>query len=123
MESLDDSSDLYRRERITFDAGYGGERMIAYLFLPRRHRAGRCVVVMPSGSTLLAQGLGESIRPEPYILRSGRAMLYPVFKHTFERYERPPSYQPVEIRDCRRSRGERISAGRSTISKPVPTST
>jgi len=101
VESLDDRSELYRRERVTFDAGYGGERMIAYLFLPRTATGPiACVVVMPSGSTLLGKRPGESIRPEPYILRSGRAMLYPIFKGTFERYERSPTYQPVEIRDA-----------------------
>ena len=58
-----------------------------------------CVVGMPSGSTLLGKRPGESIRPESYILRSGRAMLYPIFKGTFERYQHPPTYQPLEIRD------------------------
>jgi eukaryotic-like serine/threonine-protein kinase len=101
VESLNDGSELYRRERVTFDAGYGGERMIAYLFLPRAATTPvPCVVVMPSGSTILAKGSGESIRPESYILRSGRAMLYPIFKHTFERFERAPTYQPVETRDA-----------------------
>jgi predicted esterase len=100
VEHLDDGSELYRRERVTFDAGYGGERVIAYLFLPR-DVAGpiACVVAMPSGSTLLAKRPGTSIRPEPFILRSGRAMLYPIFKGSFERYEGSPTYQPVEIRD------------------------
>jgi len=101
VENLDDGSELYRRERVTFDAGYGGERAIAYLFLPRAATAPvPCVVVMPSGSTLLRKGSGESIRPEAYILRSGRAMLYPIFKHTFERFEHTPTYQPVETRDA-----------------------
>ena len=101
VENLDDGSELYRRERVTFDAGYGGERAIAYLFLPRAATAPvPCVVVMPSGSTLLRKGSGESIRPEAYILRSGRAMLYPIFKHTFERFEHAPTYQPVETRDA-----------------------
>ena len=55
---------------------------------------------MPSGSTLLRKGSGESIRPATCILRSGRAMLYPIFKHTFERFEHTPTYQPVETRDA-----------------------
>jgi hypothetical protein len=71
---------------VSFDAGYGGERVLAHLFMPRHvTEPVACVVVMPSGSTL-AKGTSDSIRPESYILRSGRAMLYPVFKGTYERY-------------------------------------
>ena len=100
VENMDDGSELYRRERVTFDAGYGGERMVAYLFLPRTTSAPvPCVVVVPSGSTILAKRPGESIRPESYILRSGRAILHPIFKGTYERYQGPPTYQPVETRD------------------------
>ncbi|MCP5117191.1 MAG: SUMF1/EgtB/PvdO family nonheme iron enzyme, partial [bacterium] len=35
VENVDDTSPLWRRERITFDAAYGGERVIAILFLPK----------------------------------------------------------------------------------------
>jgi serine/threonine protein kinase len=31
--------------------------------------------------------------------RARRGPLYPIFKGTFERFERAPTYQPVEIRD------------------------
>jgi eukaryotic-like serine/threonine-protein kinase len=55
--------------------------------------------VVPSASTLV-KGTSDSIRPQSYILRSGRAMLYPVFKGTYERYGGRNSYQPVEIRDA-----------------------
>ena len=34
-EPLDDGAPHWRRERITFNAAYGGERVIAHLFLPR----------------------------------------------------------------------------------------
>ena len=95
VESIDDSMDLWRREKISFEAGYGGERITAHLFVPRRGTPPfRCVVVMPSGSALRKDS-SHSIRPESYILRSGRAMLYPVFKHTYERYTRPASDEPL----------------------------
>src|SRR6202171_2501037 len=35
VESEDDSSPYWRRQRITFNAAYGNERVIAYLFLPK----------------------------------------------------------------------------------------
>ena len=99
VESIDDSTDLWRREKISFDAGYGGERMTAYLFLPRQAAPPyRCVVMVPSGSAIRKES-GDSIRPESYILRSGRAMLYPVFKHTYDRYTQPINLDPVVVRD------------------------
>ena len=99
VESVDESSELWRREKVSFDAGYGGERVVAYLFMPR-HAAGpvACVVVVPSASQL-AKRTSSAIRPDSYILRSGRAMLYPVFKGTYERSTGASSFQPVEIRD------------------------
>ena len=102
VENLNDGSELYRRERVTFDAGYGGERMIAYLFLPRAATTPvPCVVVMPSASTLLAKGSGEvdPSRVPTFSAAAGR-LLYPIFKHTLERFEHAPTYQPVEIRDA-----------------------
>ena len=35
-ESVDDTSMWWRRERVTFAAAYGDERVIAYVLLPRR---------------------------------------------------------------------------------------
>jgi len=100
VESVDDSSDLWRRETVRFKAAYGNEEVIAYLFVPRRGRPPyACVIDVPS-STALRPGSGESIRPESYVLRSGRAMLYPIFKGTYERYGGVPSYEPVAIRDA-----------------------
>ena len=99
VEAVDESSELWRRETIRFDAAYGKEQVIAYLFLPRHGSPPyACVVDVPSGSEFRA-GSGTSIRPQSYILRSGRAMLYPIFKGTFERYAGPQSLEPVAVRD------------------------
>jgi len=35
IESVDDTSPWWRRERVSFDAAYPNERVIAFLFLPR----------------------------------------------------------------------------------------
>ena len=37
-EMADDASPDYRLEKISFTAAYGGERMLAYLFLPKKGR-------------------------------------------------------------------------------------
>jgi eukaryotic-like serine/threonine-protein kinase len=101
VESLDDNSDQWHRERIRFTAAYGRELMVAYLFLPRHSKPPyACVVDVPGFSaSVFSAGSGEAIRPDSYILRSGRAMLYPIFKGTYERYGGPPSLDPVGVRD------------------------
>jgi len=80
------------QEKITFDAAYGGERVVAYLFLPTHTPAPFQTVVYWPGSasiwTKSSQDL-ESYYEFPmflsFLVRSGRAVLYPVYKGTFER--------------------------------------
>jgi len=99
VDAVDETSDLWRRQIIRFDAAYGHEQVIAYLFLPRHGKPPyACVIDVPSVSEFRA-GSGKSIRPQSYILRSGRAMLYPIFKGTYERFAGAPSVEPVAIRD------------------------
>ena len=52
---------------------------------------------MADGGTL-RPGSGETIEPEQFILRSGRAMLYPIYKGTLDRYVKiAPG--PLALRD------------------------
>ncbi len=102
VESVDEGSDLWRREKIRFQAPYGNEEIIAYLFLPRQGSPPyQCVLFMGDAATF-RPGSGETIQPESYILRSGRAILYPIYKGSFERYEaagQDPVLDPVGRRD------------------------
>jgi dienelactone hydrolase len=52
---------------------------------------------MADGGTL-RPGSGKNIRPDSYILRSGRAMLYPVYKGTLDRYVKMAP-GPIAMRD------------------------
>jgi serine/threonine protein kinase/dienelactone hydrolase len=98
VESVDESSDLWRREKIRFAAPYGNEQEVAYLFLPKQGKPPyQCVVYMGDGG-MMRRGSGETIQPEHFVLRSGRAILYPIFKGTLERYV-PASNDPVARRD------------------------
>jgi len=88
VELLKQDSPNWRREKITFDAAYGRERMAAYLFLPTGIRAPyQTVVFFPSGRVLgipTSDTLGD-MKFVDYVIRSGRAVLYPVYKGTYER--------------------------------------
>jgi predicted esterase len=98
VESIDESSGLWRREKIRFTAPYGNEQEIAYLFLPRQNKPPyHCLVYMGDGATL-RPGSGDTIQPDHSVLRSGRAMIYPIYKGTLDRYVQMGG-DPVARRD------------------------
>ena len=80
------------REKVSFDAAYGGERVSAYLFLPTNTPPPFQTVIYFPGSfsayVSSSQDL-ESYYEFPmflsFLVRNGRAVLYPVYKGTFER--------------------------------------
>ena len=88
IEAADDSSDDWRRERITFAAAYGNERVIAHLFLPKHGKPPfQTVVFFPGSNALLDRSSEEDLttRVFDFLLANGRAVLHPVFKSTYER--------------------------------------
>ena len=102
VERVDDSSPYYRKETVSFDAPYGRERIPAFLFLPKNATPPyQTIVLVPSAyarqtpsSAILDLGTFE------YIIRSGRALLYPVYQGTFERrVNLPPDRRASTWRD------------------------
>jgi dienelactone hydrolase len=80
------------REKISFDAAYGGERVVAYLFLPSNAPPPyQTVIYFPGGASswMTSSRDLESYYEFPmflsFLVRNGRAVLYPVYKGTFER--------------------------------------
>jgi serine/threonine protein kinase/dienelactone hydrolase len=88
IEGTDDSSPFWKKETITFDAAYGAERMIAHLFIPKNIEPPYQTVIYVPGvhavSTESFVGLPQRDITE-YVIRSGRALMYPVYKGTYER--------------------------------------
>jgi serine/threonine protein kinase/formylglycine-generating enzyme required for sulfatase activity/dienelactone hydrolase len=88
VESVDDTSRYWRTEKITFDAAYGGERVIAYLFIPKGFDPPYQTVIWFPGAAAVRHSAFEnlsSIDFTEFVILSGRALLYPVYKGTFER--------------------------------------
>jgi dienelactone hydrolase len=91
VEAVDDSEAEWRLERITFAAAYGNERVTAYLFLPRAAQPPHQTVVYFPGAGVIgtperSEGwIPSATRQFDYLLKSGRAVLWPVYKGTFER--------------------------------------
>lgn len=88
VEPADDGSEYWKVEKITVNEAYGGERLIVYLFLPRAGRPPyQTVVFFPGASALRSRSFRKSaqIAAIDFIVRSGRAVAYPVYKSTYER--------------------------------------
>jgi eukaryotic-like serine/threonine-protein kinase len=81
----------WRRETLCFPNGRGKDQLFAYLFLPLVSRPRyQCIVYVPSGDAFQAK-FGADIQPAEYMIRSGRAMLYPIFWGTYDRFRGFPS--------------------------------
>jgi eukaryotic-like serine/threonine-protein kinase len=100
VESVDESVPEYRKEKVSFDAAYGGERVPAYLFLPKHVKPPYQVVLFfPSGYAMAVPSSRYlDLRAFDFIVRSGRALLYPVYQGTFERRRDRPA-GPSAARD------------------------
>lgn len=93
VDAKDESPEAWRVERVTYAAAYGGERIIAYLFLPKKARPPyQTVVYFPhSGGENLRSFEQSEMNYLGFIVRGGRALLFPMYKGTYERrLERPP---------------------------------
>jgi formylglycine-generating enzyme required for sulfatase activity len=96
----------WREEKVTFDTGYRGERMAAYLFLPKNVRPPyQTVLFFPSARVQFLRGSGGGrelgdLQFFDYILQSGRAVMYPIYEETYERrvkFSMPGGSQNIEL--------------------------
>ncbi len=88
----------WRRERASFTAAYGGERVIANILLPRNVQPPYQAVIWFPGSYALQLRSSEGDLPFSmyfdFIARSGRALVYPVYSGTYERRNPSPTRAP-----------------------------
>jgi len=96
VEEERDESD-WIRQRISYDAGYG-ERMFAYLFLPKRGAPPFQTIVGFPGSGAIHRRSSEELGTSSldFFLRSGRAYLFPIYAGTYERGGELTTDQPNE---------------------------
>jgi dienelactone hydrolase len=89
IEERDDSSDDWILEKITFNAAYGNERVIAYLYLPKKSAPPfQTLIFFPGAGAVQQKDLTNWITTKwfiDYFVKNGRAVMYPVYKGTFER--------------------------------------
>ncbi len=75
----------FSREKISFDAAYGDEQMMAYLFLPKKGSPPYQTVVYFPGSGTIFRRSSEQVSARNMFFKSGRAFLFPIYKGTYER--------------------------------------
>ena len=92
IEKREINPDGWIHELVSFDAAYGKERILAHLFLPEgKEPPSQAVIYFPgSASTWLQSSEGIENYYEftmflSFLVRNGRAVMYPVYKGTFER--------------------------------------
>ena len=87
IESRDTTQDDWIVERASFDAAYGGERMMAVLLLPKGHTGPYQPVVYFPGSNVISMTNSTERREQlaSFVVKSGRAIVLPILKSTYER--------------------------------------
>ena len=84
---FDNADEAWTTEKISYTAAYGNEQAITYLFIPRKGKAPfQTVVFFPGSNALLLRKFElYTTASLDAILKSGRAVLFPVYKGTYER--------------------------------------
>lgn len=78
---------IWKVERVTMDAGYAGDKLVTYLFLPRVAKPPYQPILYFPGSNVIYQDVlsRSDVSRLDFFLKSGRALVLPIFKGTFER--------------------------------------
>lgn len=80
------------RERISFNAAYGDERMVLYLYMPANASPPyQTVLYWPGSAAFSLRSIDDYAMHLDFIVKSGRAVAFPVYKGTFERGDGSPA--------------------------------
>jgi formylglycine-generating enzyme required for sulfatase activity/dienelactone hydrolase len=78
-------------EKIIFNSAYGKEKVISYLFLPRHSSPPfQTLIFFPGMGSTMEKDLINSADTKSisdYLLKSGRAVMFPIYKGTFDRID------------------------------------
>jgi hypothetical protein len=101
-EGMVEDTPAWTKEKITIDAGHDGQRLAAYLFLPKNvHPPFQTVLFFPSAGVAYlhdSKDLGD-MQFVDYTIKSGRALLYPIYAGTYDRVK-PGQPRPGEFTVC-----------------------
>jgi dienelactone hydrolase len=102
VHSTDNTPLDWTRVNVSYRAAYDQARIPAYLFLPKNTRPPYQAVIFIGGANMFSSASSEPPMDFPvldYIIRSGRAVLYPIYTGTYERRaERKSVMTPLQGR-------------------------
>ena len=76
------------RERVRVDAGYGDQQLTVYVFLPPEGTPPyQALLYFPALSAFQSGASSNTFYPADHVVKSGRALVMPVFKGSFERWD------------------------------------
>jgi formylglycine-generating enzyme required for sulfatase activity/dienelactone hydrolase len=85
IERVEDEG-AWQKETVLYDAGYGSERVRAYLYLPKNAAPPfQTVVYFPPGGPPGGSSRKLGLRYVDFMIRGGRAVLFPIYQGMFER--------------------------------------
>jgi dienelactone hydrolase len=92
VDSRAESPGGWIRERVSFNAAYGGERVAAYLFLPKNAQPPYQTVIYFPGTAVTKVRSSQDIENYyefdmflSFIVKNGRVAVFPIYQGTFER--------------------------------------
>ena len=82
-----EDQDILKVEKVTIDAGYNNERLDVYLFLPKDAQPPYQPVLFLSGSNVISTPSFtiNEMKSMEFIVKSGRVLVFPILKGTFNR--------------------------------------
>ena len=89
IETTDESNDDWIKQTVKIDAAYNDEKITIFCFLPKTSRPPFQAVVYFPGAAATRQISSKNLtdtREFEWLPKSGRALIYPVYKGTYERY-------------------------------------
>jgi dienelactone hydrolase len=82
--------EFFTVEKVTFDAGYNNERMQAYLYLPKNAKPPfQPIIFFPGSGDIFSKKfkIDAAMFRIDFLLKSGRAIMIPIYKGTHERHD------------------------------------
>jgi eukaryotic-like serine/threonine-protein kinase len=96
LDPAEESTEFWKKQKVTFNAAYGNERMSAFLYLPKNAAPPyQTVVYFPSIDAIDQRSSRDiDLFGWDFIIKSGRALVYPIYKSTYERGDGWKSDEP-----------------------------
>ena len=89
---MNDTSPLWKAEQVTLDAAYGGQRVVASLYLPKNAQPPyQTIVYFPPRSALYLGKVDDfEVKFVEFLVKSGHAVLFPVYQGMYQRRATTP---------------------------------